>query len=110
MPPRLTTDTDALWRQRVVDRLRQAPPATARVSFVTAPAGFGKTTALAQWAEQHRRAGGHVAWMHCDERHQDVDFFAEDLLGAVLRALPEGAAAPRRALPLALGLAQWPGH
>ena len=101
---------DALWRQRVVDRLRLAPPASARLSFLAAPAGFGKTTALAQWAEQHRRAGGHVAWMNCDERHKDADFFAEGLLAAVLQALPAGADAPKRGLPLARCLAQWPGQ
>lgn len=76
---------EALWRQRVMDRLRSAAPASARLSLLSAPAGFGKTTLLAQLARQHRAAGAQVAWLNCDERDKDPAVFAENLQAALAR-------------------------
>jgi len=50
------------------------------VVSVVAPAGYGKTTLLAQWAG---RAGQAVAWVSVDEQDNDPKV----LLGAVARAL-----------------------
>src|SRR6185436_8867577 len=53
----------ALWRQRVMDGIRHGAPASARLTLLSAPAGFGKTTVLAQLAKQARDAGGQVTWL-----------------------------------------------
>ena len=52
-------------RTILVERLvaTQAPVITA-----VAPAGYGKTTVMAQWAE---RIGSHVAWLSCDDGDND---------------------------------------
>ena len=50
------------------------------VVSVVAPAGYGKTTLLAQWAERDERV---FAWVSVDEQDND----SKGLLGAVARAL-----------------------
>jgi len=64
-------------RTALVDRLL----ASHRVPVVSvmAPAGYGKTTLLAQWAEQR----GHTAWVSLDERDNDPEI----LLGCAAAAL-----------------------
>ncbi len=53
-------------RPALVDRLRA--DRTARLATVVAPAGYGKTTLLVQWAKaDHRR----FAWVSLDERDND---------------------------------------
>jgi LuxR family transcriptional regulator, maltose regulon positive regulatory protein len=52
-------------RTALVDRLSSAAAPT--VIFVVAPAGYGKTTLLAQWAEHWPR----VAWISADHRDND---------------------------------------
>ena len=54
-------------RPRLLDRL-VADPQVPLVG-VFGPAGFGKTTLLAQWASMDRRA---VAWLTLDEREADT--------------------------------------
>jgi LuxR family maltose regulon positive regulatory protein len=53
---------------------------TRPIVSVVAPAGYGKTTLLVQWAE---RSGQAVAWVSVDEQDND----SKGLLGAVARAL-----------------------
>jgi LuxR family transcriptional regulator, maltose regulon positive regulatory protein len=70
-------------RTTQVDRLL-ASHAVPVVSVV-APAGYGKTTLLAQWAEQR----GHTAWVSVDERDNDPEILlacaamALDRVGAI---------------------------
>jgi LuxR family maltose regulon positive regulatory protein len=52
-------------RTRVVDRLARADQP---VLAVTAPAGYGKSTVLAQWAE---RKAPRVAWLSIDDQDND---------------------------------------
>lgn len=63
-PPVLQPGT--VHRPRLVDRLREAT--NARVVAVVAPAGYGKTTLLAQWLEQEGRP---VAWLSVDRADND---------------------------------------
>lgn len=42
-----------------------------RLGLVVAPAGFGKTTLMAQWQAQLRAEGAHVAWLSLDEDDKD---------------------------------------
>ncbi len=76
---------EALWRQRVLDRLTTAPPRLAKLTYLTAPAGFGKTTTMAQQTQAARAAGASVAWFACDERDSDPVVFAESFSAAILR-------------------------
>ncbi|OWQ83794.1 hypothetical protein CDN99_25330 [Roseateles aquatilis] len=84
---------EALWRQRVIDQLQAAPPIGARLTLLSAPAGFGKTTVLAQVAAQTRDNGQPVAWLNCDERDKDPAMFADNLAAALARCDPGPAGA-----------------
>src|SRR5215212_8791485 len=53
-------------RPRLVDRL--APAQGGEVTLVCAPAGFGKTALLADWARRDRRP---VAWLSLDDADND---------------------------------------
>src|SRR5262249_36958480 len=66
---------DVVARARLDDRLRQADQA--RLTLVSAPAGFGKTTLLAGWFAAAAAAGRHVAWVSLDEADsQGASFWA----------------------------------
>ncbi|WP_428509031.1 LuxR C-terminal-related transcriptional regulator [Roseateles sp.] len=85
---------EALWRQRVIDRLLNAAPSSARLTLLSAPAGFGKTTVLAQLADYTRGEGSVVAWLNCDERDKDPVLFAENLQAALGRCKLSQSASP----------------
>ncbi|HMQ33870.1 MAG TPA: LuxR C-terminal-related transcriptional regulator [Chloroflexaceae bacterium] len=63
-------------REGLVPRARLAAwlaaQARARLTLVVAPAGFGKTTLLAQWAAE---CGAGLAWLALDERDNDPTRF-----------------------------------
>jgi LuxR family maltose regulon positive regulatory protein len=61
---------------------------TRRVVLLTAPAGWGKTTALAQWATS---ANIPVAWYTLDAADRDPAVFLDYLLNAVVGFVPEVA-------------------
>jgi LuxR family maltose regulon positive regulatory protein len=90
-------------RPRLADRLARG--VTARLLLVSAPAGFGKTTALAQWVDSLPADGGTgtgaaagssrstgqpaVAWVSLDQADNDARTFCRYLFTAVHRALPD---------------------
>ncbi|HUJ91470.1 MAG TPA: LuxR C-terminal-related transcriptional regulator [Gaiellaceae bacterium] len=53
-----------------------------RLTLVSAPAGFGKSTLLAEWAAAAARP---VAWLSLDESDADPDRFAADVAEALAR-------------------------
>jgi LuxR family transcriptional regulator, maltose regulon positive regulatory protein len=53
---------------------------TARLVLVSAPAGFGKSTALIQWVHGLREKGTLISWYALDERDNDPARFAAYLL------------------------------
>ena len=57
-------------RNELVERLRASDSAS--VVSITAPAGYGKTTLLAEWAERDRRP---FAWVSLDEADGDPVVF-----------------------------------
>jgi LuxR family maltose regulon positive regulatory protein len=65
-PPRLGTVT----RTALINRLRAARGAA--VAVVTAPAGYGKTSLLAEWARRDDRP---FAWLSLDEADDDPTVF-----------------------------------
>ena len=69
---------DAVPRPRLYERLDEG---TRRdLTVVSAPAGFGKTTLLADWS---RRSGLPVAWVSLDERDDDPVRFFSYLIAAI---------------------------
>ena len=74
-------------RPRLADRLD--PETGRKLTLVSAPAGFGKTTLLGKWA-QDRAGGGHpVAWLSLDGGDNDPVGFLSYLVAA-LRTVEEG--------------------
>jgi LuxR family maltose regulon positive regulatory protein len=62
-------------RQRLTERLDGALRLGHRLSLVSAPAGFGKTTLLSEWVHQleasHSHAPPQVAWVSLEEGDND---------------------------------------
>ena len=74
-------------RTALVNRLRATP---ASVVTLVAPAGYGKTTLLAQWAERDRRP---FAWLSLDERDDDPAVLLSQLAAALDRVGAQGSEA-----------------
>ncbi len=76
------TRPDTLVKTHVIARLSDA-----RVTFatVTAPAGYGKTTLLARWAEVDPRP---FAWVALDRGDDDVVVLLRHIAGAIHRVEP----------------------
>jgi LuxR family transcriptional regulator, maltose regulon positive regulatory protein len=64
-------------RTALLNRLRSAPDDT--IATIVAPAGYGKTTLLAQWAERTRRQ---VLWVDLEPEDDDAEV-VESRLGAI---------------------------
>jgi LuxR family transcriptional regulator, maltose regulon positive regulatory protein len=87
VPTKLTAPQyNPLWvrRDRLLARLSEGRQA--RLTLLVAPAGFGKSTLVAQWLGV---APGPVAWLNLDEHDQDPLRFLAYVAGAIERVLPE---------------------
>ncbi len=85
---------ELVLRPRLLDLLRRG--SRCKVTLISAPAGFGKTTLLASWfgaASSTPRRGHRVAWVSLDERDREATSFWTYLLQALDRAVPGSAAA-----------------
>ncbi len=85
-------------RQGLLDRLDAELGNGRGVLLVRGPAGFGKTTLLAQWAQRAGAGGRPVAWVTCEERVDDPAALFVDLRDALALALAD--AAPRASAQL----------
>ncbi|WP_454049535.1 LuxR C-terminal-related transcriptional regulator [Cellulomonas sp. Marseille-Q8402] len=85
--------TGRVERPRLLDRLARAADAT--LTVVSAPAGFGKTTLLTEWAAT---SGGRVAWLSLDARDDDPGVLWRYLLAAVARVEPAATTGAEAAL------------
>lgn len=84
-------------RRRLTDRVQGEIAHDARLVLIAAPAGFGKTTLLAQWlasADHERR----VAWLALDASDTEVRRFLEELVAAIQVVVPEAGVAARSVL------------
>ena len=76
-------------RARLLDRLAaglwQEGASLRKVTLVSAPAGYGKTTLIAQWL---RRLGCGVGWLSLDEADNSPTRFLADLLGTMQSVQP----------------------
>ena len=79
-------------RRGVVDRprlrQRQATPGETRLTLLSAPAGFGKTTAVAAWVADAQDRGRAVAWVSLDEADDQPATFWTYLVLALQKAAP----------------------
>jgi LuxR family maltose regulon positive regulatory protein len=79
----------ALQRPRLMQLLDEG--LSARLTLVSAPAGFGKTTLIAQWLHGTAERGPaqpSVAWVSLDARDSDPDTFWSYVFTALQSALP----------------------
>ena len=62
-------------------RLRES--GRARLTVVSGPAGFGKTTLVGEWARQTPSMPGRVAWLSLDPRDDEVAGFWSAVIAAL---------------------------
>ena len=75
-------------RARLTDQMRVDGGEAPRLVLVAAPAGFGKTTFLAQWLASERLQRS-VAWLALDPGDADLRVFLTHLVAAIQTAEPE---------------------
>ncbi len=73
-------------RGRLVERLEEGFRSGRRLSLVSAPAGFGKTSLVVEWLAE---AGHPHTWLSLDESDNDPVRFFHYLLAAVQRVYPD---------------------
>jgi ATP/maltotriose-dependent transcriptional regulator MalT len=75
-------------RAPLIERLDQGFRLGARLTLISSPAGFGKTTLLSEWI--HREAGRtpfrSAAWLSLDERDNELDRFLVYVVAALQAA------------------------
>src|SRR5919198_1467660 len=76
-------------RARLTDRLRADGGEGPRLVLVAAPAGFGKTTLLAQWLAAAESSQCRVAWLGLDPGDADLRLFLTHLVAAIQTVEPE---------------------
>jgi LuxR family maltose regulon positive regulatory protein len=77
-------------RSRLIDRLEEHRHS--RLTMLQAPAGYGKSILLQQWAERLRTAPGFVVWFSMDASDREAtSFLAQLLLGFEEAGAPVGA-------------------
>ena len=80
-------------RPRLIDRLSRG--AESALTLVSAPAGFGKTSLLADWLAAAGADGRAAAWLSLDQRDNDPALFWTYLVAALKTAVPGlGGSAP----------------
>lgn len=78
-------------------------------TLVVAPAGYGKTTLLTQWADELQRTGASVLWLGLDADDQAPSLLLAYLVQAFQRHLPEVGEASWRVIHSAADLERdWP--
>ena len=74
-------------RPRLAEQLNATLDAGCRLTLVSAPAGFGKTTALSDWLAylQERHSHTHVGWLSLDDDDNDLTRLLNHLMAALKR-------------------------
>ncbi len=67
-----------MHRQRLIEQMDAG--ASGKLTLVSAPAGFGKTTLVSEWTHQAERP---VAWLSPDESDDDLARFLSYLIAAL---------------------------
>lgn len=85
-PPALRSD--AVARKRLLDLLDSGH--RAKLVLIQAPAGYGKTTLMAQWSKRLQDADERFGWITLDEPANDPANLLASLVAALLRESPSG--------------------
>jgi LuxR family maltose regulon positive regulatory protein len=80
---------DWVPRPRLIQRLDAGPHLGHRLTLISAPAGFGKTSLLSEWVGAHRDAPLRVAWVSLDEGDNDPVRFISYLVAALQTVVPD---------------------
>lgn len=83
-PPRLRAELVA--REKLLNQLEGA--LRVRLAIVSAPAGFGKSTLLAQWAKELHTKSIATGWLSLDASDNELGRFLEYFVAAVQKAVP----------------------
>jgi serine/threonine-protein kinase/serine/threonine-protein kinase PknK len=83
-PPTFTRPT--VPRRRILDRLESSR--RPKLVLIHGPAGYGKSTLAAQWAETLTRQGLKTAWLASDSDDNNTTWFLAHLIEAIRRTLP----------------------
>lgn len=83
-PP--TPETGLVGRPRLIRRLDRA--VRKRLVLVCAPAGFGKSSVLAQWMDEGLARGDDVGWVSLDPEDNDTTRFVRHLVAAIRTRRP----------------------
>jgi LuxR family transcriptional regulator, maltose regulon positive regulatory protein len=75
-------------RPRLIAKLERE--AGRKLTLISAPAGFGKTTLLVEWLKSREICDQSVAWVSLDEGDNDPVRFLSYLVGALRRIVGEG--------------------
>lgn len=75
-------------RPRLVEAIESGVRNGHRVTLAAAPAGFGKTTAVSNWASQSQRL---VAWLSLDDGDNEERLFWAYVIAAIQSVVPEFA-------------------
>src|SRR5690348_1929793 len=70
-------------REALLSRLGEAA-SSRRLTLVHAPAGYGKTSLLAQWYRTLRDRNLEVIWLTLEEEEADASRFADSLMVAIV--------------------------
>ncbi len=95
-------------RPRLTEKLTQG--LAARLLLISAPAGYGKTTLVADWSKQltidnHQLTIDHCSWLSLDERDNDPARFLTYLIAALEKFAPHCGEIARSQLPQPLSVA-----
>ncbi|MEO8620756.1 MAG: LuxR C-terminal-related transcriptional regulator [bacterium] len=86
------------WRQglvsrsRLIERIRQG--AEHALTLISAPAGFGKTTLLAEWLAQRPAADAPAGWVSLDRSENESALFWAYVIRALQKVQPGFGASP----------------
>lgn len=75
----------SISRARLLEKLNEGLQWGSKLSLISAPAGFGKTTVVVDWLHQLERP---FAWLSLDENDNDLSRFLEYFIAALQTVLP----------------------
>jgi len=81
---RPASSSDVIPRARLLERLDAA--LDGKATLVSAPAGFGKTSLVADWTQTVERP---TAWLSLDEHDNELAVFVSSLVAALQTAFPD---------------------
>jgi LuxR family maltose regulon positive regulatory protein len=93
MTPLLSTKTETPWvsetiipRSRLIQLLDRG--LHQKLTLLTAPVGYGKTTLLSEWVSNSKKRSAKTAWVYLDEQDNSPEHFFKYLWESLVKTLP----------------------